>query len=227
MIISTDPARPGPCVQALFPEPALAAGGDPAALAGPLLPEETAFISGAGRKRRMEFTAGRLLARGLLDAFGRGGLPLLNGEDRAPRWPPGLVGSISHTRGYCAAVVAPAAVIWGLGLDVEPASPLKPGLQERICTRAERSWLLGRPADERGRLAKLLFSAKESVYKCQYPLSHRFLSFQDVQLEVDLERETFAAFIPGLIEHDRIPDGMVAGRFAFQAGWVLTSSFLK
>ena len=213
-------------MQDLFPEPAITAWGDPTQLSGRLLPEEIAFISGAGAKRRAEFTAGRLLVRSLFEAFGRVGLPLVNGEDRAPLWPPGLVGSISHTRGYCGVVLAPAAVIWGIGLDVEQAADLKPGLEERICTHAERSWLASRPSGERGRLSKLLFSAKESVYKCQYPLSRRFLSFQDVQLDVDLERGSFVAFVPGLLEHDRIPGGMISGRFGFQADLVLTASFL-
>lgn len=199
---------------------------DPSQVTGRLLPEEIACTHKMNGKRLAEFTAGRLLARELLSAMGRPAQPLLNDEDRAPIWPPGVVGSITHTLGFCGVAVSRAAAIRALGLDVEQATDLKTGLFDRICTQAERTWLEGRPEPERGLLAKLLFSAKECAYKCQYPLTRRFLGFKDVQVDLDLEQQVFMAFIPGLMQHDLIPEGMIPGRFSIAAGLVLTGSFL-
>src|SRR5215469_16812348 len=76
----------------------------------PLRPAEAAIVARAVEKRRAEFATGRACAHAALDAWGAPDAPLLPGPDRAPLWPDGFVGSISHARGACAAVAAPRAV---------------------------------------------------------------------------------------------------------------------
>ena len=110
--------------RALFDDDVRLSEADPASYEGALFPEEEAQITGAIEKRRREFTTGRGLARGLLPAFGIEGAVLVNGEDRAPIWPDGVVASISHTFGYCGVVVASSRDYRALGLDVEQAAPL-------------------------------------------------------------------------------------------------------
>ena len=66
-----------------------------------------------------------------------------------------------------------------MGIDVEPAELLPPDLLEMVATPQERRRLGDDPY--RGRL---LFAAKEAVYKAVYPLDRIFLDYHDV--EVDL-----------------------------------------
>jgi len=179
----------------LFPAHVVVETGVPGELPGDLLAEEAACVERAVKKRRDEFAAGRLLARRALERLDQPTTPLLPAEDRSPIWPSGIVGTISHTRGLCAVALARSSASRCLGLDIEDGSPLKDELVERIATPRELEWIRSSAtsAAERGRLGKLIFSAKEAFYKCQYPLTKRFLEFEDVELSLDLEARTFTA----------------------------------
>jgi 4'-phosphopantetheinyl transferase EntD len=166
---------------------------------GTLSPEEAASIPQARHGRLLEFTAGRHCARAALSRLGVAGASVLRGEDRAPIWPSGFVGSITHTRvregGWCGAAVASSTRLRSIGLDAEHDSPLESKLWGRVLSATERSWLESQPEAARGYLAKLVFSAKEAVYKCQYPLSHQFLEFAEVELPEPPTAETFSAIL--------------------------------
>jgi 4'-phosphopantetheinyl transferase EntD len=179
---------------------------------------EVNAISGASARRKREFLVGRVLARKLLTEFDVVDHDLLIGADRAPEWPTGLLGSITHSDRICGVVVAePGPELQGIGLDVEPAEALEEDLWGLLCTRRERDWLAGLPAKERGLMARLMFSAKEAVYKCQYRVTRRFLEFEDVELDVDPESGSFTAKLlaPGM-KGDVRPRG----------GWRVSEGFL-
>lgn len=168
--------------------------GAPGTVEGRVFPEEEALVARAVAKRRDELRAGRVLARRALARLGLPEVAIPAAPSRAPVWPEGATGSITHTRAFCAVVVGRTAEdgLASLGIDAEPAVALKPELVPRICTARERAWLDERPPGARGLLAKLVFSAKEAFYKAQSPLTGRFLEFEDVELAVDLERGTYA-----------------------------------
>jgi 4'-phosphopantetheinyl transferase EntD len=164
-----------------------------------LLPEEAACLARAVPGRIREFAAGRLCARRALATFGIVDFPVLMAGDRQPLWPPSMVGSITHTAGFCAAVAAdrqhadapgadapgadaPGAV--ALGLDCEVAGDVKRELWPRICAPDELEWVASLPATEQATAATLIFSAKEAFYKCQYPLAGERLDFHDVSVEI-------------------------------------------
>lgn len=153
-----------------------------------LFAEERAFIARAVDKRRAEFGSARLCAREALAQLGAAPVALVPSADRAPVWPAGVVGSITHTQGYCGVVVARAERHASLGLDAEQDRPLAPELIEMICTPAER-------ARSAARDAILYFAAKEAFYKCQYPLTRQYLDFLDVELELDAQRGEFRAHV--------------------------------
>jgi 4'-phosphopantetheinyl transferase EntD len=161
------------------------------ALVDELYAEEQSLIARALPKRQAEFRAGRACARRALASMGVPPGPLLAQDDRTPKWPSGIVGSITHTDGFCAAVVARERDARGVGLDAEPDAALDPSLEAAICTPAERRWLDANAPADRGRLGRLVFSAKEAFYKCQYPLTKTFLDFLEVELIVILEEECF------------------------------------
>ena len=92
-----------------------------------------------------------------------------------------------------AVAVARSSTARSIGLDIEADEPMKPELRPRILTDGECAWLETRDAGEQGRLAMLVFSAKECFYKCQHPLTRQFLGFQDVELELDPDERRFVA----------------------------------
>jgi 4'-phosphopantetheinyl transferase EntD len=149
-----------------------------------LFPEEERLVERAVESRRRQFTTGRLAARRAWQELGVAPLPLLNDAQRVPLWPAGLVGSITHTHGWCAAAVAHDSDVYGIGLDVEAATPLDVELWERVCRPEERSFLEPLPLEQRGLLAKALFSAKESIYKALYPRIRVFLDFQGMRIDI-------------------------------------------
>ena len=158
-----------------------------------LYPEEERCVRGAVAARRREFAQGRLCARRALARIGIRNFPLLIGTDRAPIWPEGVIGSLSHCGVYCAAAVARKGSILGLGLDVETVEPLDPELLVLICADSEIARLAESARDAKGVLAKLIFSAKESVFKCVYPLTGLFLDFHDCEIHLDEDLGTFTA----------------------------------
>jgi len=150
-----------------------------------LYPEEVALIQHAVLSRRQQFTAGRCLARRAWQALGRDAEPLVKDAQRVPRWPAGLVGTITHTHTWCGAAVAFASGVSGLGADVEAATPLDLGLWERVCRPEEQTFLNAGPSELRGLLAKGVFSAKESIYKALYPGVRVFLDFQGMSISLE------------------------------------------
>jgi 4'-phosphopantetheinyl transferase EntD len=149
-----------------------------------LFPEESQCIGNAVQSRREQFSAGRWLARHAWAELGQAPVALLNDERRAPIWPSGIVGTITHTQSWCAVAVARQSEISGIGADVEAATPLDVSLWERVCRPEEREILLGHPAELRGLLAKAVFSAKESIYKALFPQVRLFLDFQAMRIEL-------------------------------------------
>jgi 4'-phosphopantetheinyl transferase EntD len=181
---------------------------------------ELSVIARAVPKRRREFSAGRKLAQDLLAELGAVPRPLLPDSDRCPIWPRGFRGSISHCAELCAVVVSADEKVKSVGLDIEPSTPLEARLVERICRPGE---LAGLGAQQKCERAKLLFSIKEAVYKCQFPISRTFLGFHDV--EVELQEGLFHAVI-----HEQQAALMVgreiSGRFALRGGHVLSAARL-
>ncbi|WP_271411535.1 4'-phosphopantetheinyl transferase family protein [Pseudomonas sp. Q1-7] len=135
-------------------------------------------------KRQTEFLAGRLCARAaLLDLTGCPDVPAL-GEDRAPVWPHGITGSISHSHGLATALVAAASAWCGLGLDLEEPMGADRALRlaEEILTPAELRRLDGLTPAQQAERITLTFSSKESLFKALYPLVGKRFYFHDAEL---------------------------------------------
>jgi len=196
---------------------------DPHTVQRGLLRAEQEAVAGAAQTRIEQFTAGRLCSRIALSRLGVAvATPIPRGEDRAPIWPKGFVGSITHTDSWCAAAVARAEDFRSIGIDLEPATPLRESLWRRICTTKERDWLHELP--EAGLTGKVLFSAKESVYKCQYPLTTKFLGFHAV--EVELGNGSFRAVFQQEAGEFR-PGDVIEGRYVIEEGLVAAACELR
>ncbi|MBB5157970.1 4'-phosphopantetheinyl transferase family protein [Saccharopolyspora phatthalungensis] len=159
-----------------------------------LFPEEAALISKAVAKRRHEFTTVRHCAREALAALGLPPSPILPGERGAPGWPDGIVGSMTHCAGYRAAVVAHHTDLASIGIDAEPNAPLPEGVLDAIARPEEKDRLRRLPGSPHpANWDRLLFSAKESVYKTWFPLTRAWLDFEDASIELHPATATFHA----------------------------------
>ncbi len=152
-----------------------------------LYPEELAVVAAAVDKRRREFAAVRRCARRALAVLGHPPVPLLPGERGAPVWPAGIVGSMTHCAGFAAAALARATDLASLGIDAEPDEILPDGVLEAIALPRELA-LVGRLGRERPevRWDRLLFCAKEAVYKTWFPLTGKWLGFEEALIELRL-----------------------------------------
>ncbi len=192
---------------------------DPHTVQGGLLKAEEALVEGAARTRVEQFTAGRVCSRIALGRLGVAATtPIPRGEDRAPIWPAGFIGSISHTDSWCAAAVARSELVRSIGIDLESSAPLKEALWRRVCTPMERDWLHELSAP--GLTGKIVFSAKEAVYKCQYPISNQFLGFHAV--EVELGEDSFRAVFQQQAGEFQVGD-VITGRYVVEEGLVATA----
>ncbi|MEU4499509.1 4'-phosphopantetheinyl transferase superfamily protein [Streptomyces sp. NPDC023998] len=165
-----------------------------------LFPEEEAMVAQSVEERQREFSTARYCAREALAQLGVRPVPILPGPRGEPRWPTGIVGSMTHCAGYRAAVVAHADDVLALGIDAEPHGPLPDGVLEAVSLPRERRRLTGLVAGWPGICwDRLLFSAKESVYKAWFPLARRPLEFEDADITLDPRTMTLRAelLLPG------------------------------
>ena len=190
-----------------------------------LFPEEELVVGKAVLKRRREFTTARVCARAALAGLGFPPAPIPVGERGEPLWPDGAVGSITHCDGYRACAVARASEILTIGIDAEPNAPLPPDLLGDIALPRERPVLLRLRADfPQVHWDRLLFSAKESVYKAWFPLARRWLGFEDAEIELNAAAGTFQARL--LVPGPTLANGPLSGfsgRWMVSEGIVLTA----
>lgn len=205
---------------ALFPPGVIVHSGAPSDVDGPLFEEEERQIARAVEKRRTEYRAARVLARRALRELGVGATPILNANDRAPIFPLGTVGTITHTRSLCLVAVARDRDFLALGADVEDATPLKTQLFDTILRPEELDALRALPPEQRGLQAKLIFSIKEAAYKAQYMLSRRYFGFSGMR--IFLGDETFEAEM--MIDAPPFSSGhRFRGRYRIGDGLVLSA----
>lgn len=181
---------------------------------------ELSSISHCANKRIDDFTRGRACAHRGLSELGIHDCSVLAGAQREPLWPAEIIGSITHTTGFAAAVVARRSEVEALGIDCEIIASVGADLWERICTPTERARLEQLPRAQAQREAALIFAAKEAFYKCQFPVSREWVGFEDVTIEVSEGR---FRIIPQV--HLPVADGWVAslgGRYEFRDPWVVT-----
>jgi 4'-phosphopantetheinyl transferase EntD len=192
-----------------------------------LFPAERLSLGRAVDKRRREFITGRACARLALRRLEAPMVAIPSGAHGEPLWPPGIVGSITHCPGYRACAAAKSEAVTSLGIDAEPNVPLPDGVLELVAFGPEREHVAKRSsAHDEGRveLPRLLFSAKEAAYKAWFPLTKRWLGFEDVELLLDLSGGEFRAklLVPGpVINGTRLTE--FVGRWVMQDGIILTA----
>ncbi len=182
-----------------------------------LFEAELACTAGMVATRRHEFTHGRHCARLALAALGLPPAAIPKAADRAPVWPAGVIGSITHSAALAAAAAGHARRYAGIGIDIETAAPLDDATREMILLPAEF-------ATANGQQAKLLFSIKEAIYKCIYPVVGGYVDFREMGVALEP-----AGSFRALPECNRFAADAIAdlrGRYCVTPDWVLAAAWL-
>jgi 4'-phosphopantetheinyl transferase EntD len=200
---------------------------DPTELAP--LPEEEPLIAKSVAKRRNEFITVRYCAREALGELGIAPVPILKGEKGEPCWPDGIVGSLTHCEGFRGAAVARHDEVRSVGIDAEPHDVLPKGVLEAVSLPGERVELAALPAGLHW--DRILFCAKEATYKAWFPLTHRWLGFEDAHITFAVDGSgaegTFSSSV--LIDpsaESGPPLNTLRGRWSVRDGLTLTAIVL-
>ncbi len=138
--------------------------------------------------RRRDYLAGRVAAHRALRRLGSDVASVPQGSGGEPLFPPGMVGSISHTgSSETFALAAVARELLALGVDVEVRDP-EVTLGEEVLSVGEAR-LLSRVAPQVSP-ALLAFSLKESVFKCLYSLRSERAGFRQIELVSAVESDS-------------------------------------
>ncbi len=201
--------------------------GDPADLAP--LPEEEPLIARSVPKRRNEFVTVRHCARVAMEQLGVPPSPILKGERGEPQWPRGVVGSLTHCEGYRAAVVGRSEAARSVGIDAEPHGVLPDRVLGAISLPVERREIAALPGGLHW--DRILFCAKEATYKAWFPLTQRWLGFEDahISFEVDSDGST-GSFVSRILIDPAARSGPplteLSGRWTVAGGLALTAIVL-
>jgi 4'-phosphopantetheinyl transferase EntD len=190
-------------------------------------PAEAAAIAHAIPARRREFATVRDCARRALRRLGIPPAAILPDADGAPRWPAGVVGSMTHCDGYRAAVVARSDRLRAIGIDAETHAPLPGMAGDLVLQDEERTHLRALAgADPDLHWDRIVFCAKESVYKACFPSTRRWLDFADISVTPHAGG-TFRARL--LVDEPGLAAGRdgLAGRWAVDRGLVMAASWVS
>jgi 4'-phosphopantetheinyl transferase EntD len=193
------------------------------------LPEEEPLIAKSVAKRRNEFITVRYCARQALGELGVPPVPILKGDKGEPSWPDGVVGSLTHCEGYRGAAVGRQDEVRSVGIDAEPHDVLPKGVLDAISLPAERTGLQALPPGLHW--DRILFCAKEATYKVWYPLTRRWLGFEDAHIVFDVDDTgTSGGFVSRILIDPVALSGppleTLSGRWSVRDGLALTAIVL-
>jgi 4'-phosphopantetheinyl transferase EntD len=193
------------------------------------LPEEEPLIAKSVAKRRNEFITVRYCAREALGELGVAPVPILKGEKGEPCWPDGIVGSLTHCEGFRGAAVGRHGDVRSVGIDAEPHDVLPKGVLDAVSLPGERTELRALPAGLHW--DRILFCAKEATYKAWFPVTRRWLGFEDAHITFDVDDTGTSGGFESRILIDAAavsgpPLQTLAGRWSVRNGLALTAIVL-
>lgn len=211
-------------VQSLFPTDVVCVLSDRLPPGFHLAPAEIPFTRGMVEARFTEFCHGRHCARLMLRELGSPDTAIPVGEQRQPIWPADIVGSIAHWRNLAIAVGARADRYGSLGVDLESAEGLEDDLRQLICKPVELEALAG--FLDTGLATKVLFSIKESIFKCLWPSVRAYFDFLDVEVRANGKQSEYSA-VGVSSDSSLVSLNRLRGRYVVAEHWVISSAVLQ
>jgi enterobactin synthetase component D len=152
-------------------------------------------IQVAVNKRKSEFLAGRYCAKQALAAHNINGYTIGSFKNRAPAWPKGYIGSITHTSDRAYSIVVKNTKYSGMGIDAEYilSNQQIVDIKGIVTTDSEFNFLIESQLDISIAFT-LAFSAKESLFKALNPIVNKFFDFLDVEI-IELGTNKFRLFL--------------------------------
>jgi 4'-phosphopantetheinyl transferase EntD len=212
-----------PDISGLFPAGVLTLCEHQASWSTDITPDEREQLGDVCEKRFVEFCAGRSQARRLIAMINGTAQPLLIGDYRQPLWPADVSGSISHSDHFCAVAVAPKSQVADLGIDVETCEALDPDVVELVLTDNE----IEQTENSEDWVRKLIFSIKESNYKCCYSRVRAFIDFKQCEVSLDLANQCYVSEIHCVDANQRDVHMQLKGKWLVDAGHIFSSAVLS
>ena len=152
--------------------------------------EENYFSQLSSVSRKEHYRSGRICAGEVLSKLGTLGQPVLRDpQTREPLWPEGISGAITHSGKWAAAAAGKTSDVSGIGIDLEDLErQVDSRISRHVCIPEEQKWLQECGEDFLEQNLKIIFSAKESIFKAFFPYTRTFLHFHDARI---LMEQTF------------------------------------
>ncbi|WP_339053594.1 4'-phosphopantetheinyl transferase family protein [Arsenophonus endosymbiont of Crataerina pallida] len=179
-------------------------------------------LSSAVVKRRAEYIAVRYAAKILLRTAGCNNTPGI-GQDRAPAWPSGWCGSLSHTDGHAIALVSPQEADLILGVDIETFSSLTIRQTANLFSSLDEQALLADSGIDYEIALLVTFSAKESLFKALYPEVRYFFGFEAARVcKIDILHQRITLELTQTLTQNRKKGSQIAGYYVMRDNQVIT-----
>ena len=152
--------------------------------------EENYFSQLSSVSRKEHYRSGRICAGEVLSKLGTLGQPVLRDpQTREPLWPEGISGAITHSGNWAAAAAGKTSDVSGIGIDLEDLErQVDSRISRHVCIPEEQKWLQECGEDFLEQNLKIIFSAKESIFKAFFPFTRTYLHFHDARI---LMEQTF------------------------------------
>jgi 4'-phosphopantetheinyl transferase EntD len=146
--------------------------------------EENYFSQLSSVSRKEHYRSGRICAREVLSKLGTLGQPVLRDpQTREPLWPEGISGAITHSGKWAAAAAGKTSDVSGIGIDLEDLErQVDSRISRHVCIPEEQKWLQECGEDFLEQNLKIIFSAKESIFKAFFPYTRTYLHFHDARI---------------------------------------------
>ena len=134
--------------------------------------------------RKEHYRSGRICAGEVLSKLGTLGQPVLRDpQTREPLWPEGISGAITHSGNWAAAAAGKTSEVSGIGIDLEDLErQVDSRISRHVCIPEEQKWLQECGEDFLEQNLKIIFSAKESIFKAFFPYTRTYLHFHDARI---------------------------------------------
>ena len=146
--------------------------------------EENYFSQLSSVSRKEHYRSGRICAGEVLSRLGTLGQPVLRDpQTREPLWPEGISGAITHSGNWAAAAAGKTSEVLGIGIDLEDLErQVDSRISRHVCIPEEQKWLQECGEDFLEQNLKIIFSAKESIFKAFFPYTRTYLHFHDARI---------------------------------------------